>query len=88
MKTSKIFECACVNGYTGDFCEFKTEQDHLLFFSNESPLVFDAPGRKFEEDAVIDMQAEANGFCSIMLNGEAISFGGINPNFIRQVKIK
>ena len=74
-----------MNGYTGDFCEFKGEQDHLLFVSNKSPLVFDADERLFEEDAVIDMQAEAYGFCSIILNGEAISFGGINPNFIRQV---
>ena len=29
MKPQKIFECACQDGFKGDFCEFKTEQNHI-----------------------------------------------------------
>ena len=79
LKLNKIFECSCVDGFTGDFCEFKTEQDHLLFIdeewdpnSDESiyiPLVFNVDGRLIEENAVIDQQAGAYGSCSTILNG-------------------
>ena len=83
MKPDKIFECSCADGLTGDFCEFKTEQDHLLFvstyrngseFINNPPMVFNADGRLIEENAVIDGQVYMS--CSTMLNGEAIIFGG------------
>ena len=36
MKLWKTFECSCMNGFTGDFCEFKTEHDHLLFVGTTS----------------------------------------------------
>ena len=86
MKPDKIFECSCADGFTGDFCEFKTEQDHLLFFHENDALVFNADGRLFEEKAVIenlDIQSAntieplvsgAAYSCSTMLNGEAIIF--------------
>ena len=95
LKLNKIFECSCVDGFTGDFCEFKTEQDHLLFvnsYLNGSAdpvmtlsLVFNAEGRLIEEDAVIDEQVEVGGSCSTILNGEAIIFGGGNSMDRRQV---
>ena len=85
MKLHKIFECSCANGFTGDFCEFKTQQDHLLFVHRTTPLVFNGDGRLIEENAVIDEQAEIWGSCSTMLNGEAIIFGGANSDIIRQV---
>ena len=53
MKPDKNFECSCTDGFNGDFCEFKTEQDHLLFLSriwndgeyiNKPPLVFNTNG--------------------------------------------
>ena len=89
MKLRKIFECSCFDGFTGDFCEFKTEQDHLLFVYGVIPLVFNADGRLIEENAVIDEQADAYGSCSTMLNGEAIIFGGKWASiYYRQVHLK
>ena len=89
MKPHKISECSCLDGFTGDFCEFKTEQDHLLFVHEKSPLVFNADGRLIEENAVIDGQAEAYGSCSTIINGEAIIFGGsFGSNYDRQVYFK
>ena len=77
-----------MDNFTGDFCEFKTEQDHLLFVGRDwngseyiyIPSVFNADGRLIEENVVIDEQAGAFRSCSTMLNGEAIIFGG--PNFV------
>ena len=88
MKLRKIFECSCLGGYTGDFCEFKTEQDHLLFVHRQNPLVFNADGRLIEENAVIDEHAYARRSCSTMLNGEAIIFGSSTYNYYRQVHLK
>ena len=31
LKPQKIFECACLDGFKGDFCEFKTEQNHIVY---------------------------------------------------------
>ena len=97
FKLSKIFECSCANGFTGDFCEFKPEQDHLLFvsqywngneYSNNPLLVFNADGRLIEENVIIDKKAGAFGSCSTMLNGEAIIFGGYDSDIERQVDLK
>ena len=101
IKPDKIFECVCPDGFTGEFCEFKTEQDHLLFVSaewngnemiNNSLLVFNASGTLIEESVVsIGEQAGAYLSCSTMLNGEAIIFGGWDPSSdsnIKQVHLK
>ena len=64
MKPCKSFECSCADGFTGDFCEFKTDQDHLLFVYHKWPgewknyLVFNADGKLIEENAVIHGQVE------------------------------
>ena len=76
-----------MDGFTGDFCEFKTEQDHLLFVYEKSPLVFDANGRLIEANAIIDEQAYAYRSCSTMLNGEAIIFGGLFSNNYLHLKV-
>ena len=88
MISYKIVECFCANGFTGDFCEYKTEQDHLLFVRGETALVFNPDGRLMEEKAVIDEQARAYGSCSTMLNGEAIIFGGAGNSIVRHGKIQ
>ena len=86
LKLKKVFECSCIDGYIGDFCEFKTEQDHLLFVHENDASVFNADGILIKENPVIDRQAYVHGSCSTMLNGEAIIFGGSNwSNFNRQV---
>ena len=92
-KPDKIFACSCADGFTGDFCEFKTEQDHLLFVGGYSNwenfnLVFNADGRLIEKNTAIDKQVEVTDSCSTMFNGEAIIFGGSNSNVIRQVRLK
>ena len=95
MKLQKIFGCSCLGGFTGDFCEFKTEQDHLLFVDPDSRLVFNDDERLIEKNAVIDGEGDTEiyyrppGFsCSTMLNGEAIIFGNSNQNHFRQVHLK
>ena len=100
LKLNKVFECSCIDSYRGDFCEFKTEQDHLLFVSTtvndfenrfNDKLVFNADGRLIEEDASIGENSGAYRSCSTMLNGEAIVFGGFHEyptNIIRQVHFK
>ena len=88
LKPDKIFECSCADGFTGDFCDFKTEQGHLLFIYGRIPEVFNADGRLIEENAVIDEQAGARSSCSTMLNGEAIIFGGWYSNIKQQVHLK
>ena len=68
-----------MDGFTGDFCEFRTEQDHLFFVStklNRIQFVFNSNGRLIEERVVVDGQISAYGSCSTVLNGEAIIFGG------------
>ena len=91
LKPSQIFECSCADGFVGDFCEFKTEQDHLLYVHGDSipiSLVFDRDGRLIEENDVIDEQTGIYGSCSTMLNGEAVIFGGSSQSFQRQVRFK
>ena len=85
MKPDKMFECSCADGFTGDFCQFKTEQDHLLFVSGSDLLVFNGDGRLIEKNVIMDAQVEVYGSCSTILNGEAIIFGGRESNIKRQV---
>ena len=77
MKPEKIFECSCVDGFTGEFCEFKTEQDHLLFIDEFiQSLLFNGNGKLIDENAVIEDGIDVYRSCSTMLNGEAVIFGG------------
>ena len=90
MEPSKLSECSCVDGFTGDFCEFNVKQDHLLFVyhrnTDRTQSVFNRNGKLIAENAVIDGQVDVYGSCSTMLNGEAVIFGGYNSN--RQVRLK
>ena len=84
METSKILECSCLRGFTGDFCEFKTEEDHLLFVSRADEysdilpyeFIFNADGRLIQENSVDDELSAVVETCSTMFNGEAVIFGG------------
>ena len=89
MIFNKILECSCVDGFTGDFCEFKTEQDTLLFVDEGIQFVFAANGRLIQDYTDIDYgKVTAFGSCSTMLNGEAVIFGGSELNSYRQVHLK
>ena len=85
MKPHKIVECSCVDGFTGEFCEFKTEQDNLLLLvPNESwkycspdvtiPKIFNDDGKLIERTVVNQHEITFDRTCSTMLNGEAIIF--------------
>ena len=99
MIFNKILECSCVDGFTGEFCEFKTEQDTLLFVNQYDQFVFAANGRLIQDYTAID-DAATDPACSTMLNGEAIIFGGnswtvdsdgvlnYSMNSVRQVPLK
>ena len=85
MKSKKFFQCSCAFGFTGIFCEYKTEQDHLLFLSSTvndfgnffiDKLIFDANGRLVGESPTSGEQSGVYRSCSTMLNGEALIFGG------------
>ena len=89
IENSMILKCSCVEGFTGDFCQFKTGQDHLLFVTtvlNRTELLFNGSGRLIGDRAVVDEQIAAYGSCSTVFNGEAIIFGGWTTNFHRQVQ--
>ena len=88
MKPSKIFECFCADGFTGDFCEFKFEQDHLLYVSGDVQFMIRADGKLIEEKVVDDPQVYVFQSCSTMLNGEAVIIGGLYPDIFRQVLLK
>ena len=77
-----------MDGFTGEFCEFKTDQDHLLLFDKIIPLVFNGNGKLIDENAVNQDEVNVNGSCSTMLNGEAVIFGGWSSNIDRQVHLK
>ena len=90
-KHVKAFKCTCKNGFTGDFCEYLTEQDHLLFLGASDfyfNLVFNVDGRLIaQNDTEITGDAGVIGACSTMLNGEVVVFGG-DYEFSRQVHPK
>ena len=89
-----IFECSCVDGFTGDFCEFKTEQDHLLFFHSQingpNHYILNADERLIGGVRAIDEDFDNFGSCSTVFYGEAMIFGGWNSidgmYFNRQVQ--
>ena len=97
MKPYKIFECSCLSGFDGIFCEFNIEAHHLLFISTtvndfnnqfKDKLVFNKDGRLIGESASIGENSGAYRSCSTMFNGETIIFGGnyVEPTDIsRQV---
>ena len=76
VKLWKVFECSCPLGFTGDFCEFKAEQDHLLYLYLNATLVFNGDGKFVTESVAVDANSEAYRSCFTMLNGEAVIFGG------------
>ena len=84
-KPVQIFECSCVDGFTGDFCEFKTEQNQLLYIRDYDYLFFNDQGQRIEKRFAFDDNAYAYGSCITMLNGEAVIFGGWDDNVNRQV---
>ena len=77
-----------MDGFTGEFCEFKTEQDNLLLLvPNESwtycspdvtiPKIFNDDGKLIERTVVNQHEITFDQTCSTMLNGEAIIFGTV-----------
>ena len=85
VKPLKIFECSCANGFTGDFCEFKTEQNQLLYKTYYHSLFVNDKGQRIEKRFTSDQNARVYSSCFTMLNGEAVIFGGSNSKIRRQV---
>ena len=87
VKPVKIFECSCANDFTGDFCEFKTEQNQLVYINDINGFVFNDEGQRIETRFTINNNAQAESSCFTMLNGEAVIFGSFRDNNERQVTI-
>ena len=71
----------CADGFTGDFCEFKTDQNELLYLNSNSEwrmngFVFNDEGLITRKSVTFDDNVGAFHSCSTMLNGEAVIFGG------------
>ena len=78
-----------MDGFTGDFCEFKTGEDHILAITSSGNIdypiitidfIFNAAGERIRKKFNVDDQSGAYGSCSTMLNGEAFIFGGYDFN--------
>ena len=76
IKPIKIFRCICPDGFTGDFCEFKTEQNKLLYINDKNGFVMDEKGQILDRSLSFDDNIGVIKSCSTMLNGEAVIFGG------------
>ena len=89
MKLSKFFKCSCIDGFTGDFCEFKIKQDHMLligvrywsnqYYSEEESLLFNASGRLMGK--INNIIEEIYPSCATILNGEAVLFSQISRGY-------
>ena len=84
MKFGKIFECSCVDGFTGDFCEYKTEQNTLLYLNGNNGFVFNGEGELIKGNLTFDANIGAVESCFTMLNGEAVIFGSSRENNSQQ----
>ena len=81
LKPLKTFECSCIDDFTGDFCEFKTEQNLLFFLYKSNGLVLNDDGLITQESVTFEDNSYAFESCFTMLNGEAIIFGGWDNNW-------
>ena len=84
----KIFECSCANSFIGDFCEFKTEQNHLLYHNVYEGFVFTDDAQLIQKSLTSSRDDNVGAYrsCFTMLNGEAVIFGGEPQySFERQV---
>ena len=69
----KSLNCSCTPEFTGVFCEYKKETDHLLFLHGKQTILYNEKGILTSTD---NENIEVYGSCSTMLNGQAIIFGG------------
>merc|ERR1712176_785018 len=103
--STESFSCDCDIGFSGFFCEFKSPNDHLFFLStpakyfgansSQSSYLFVNDKGKLEDtsyrlDERIGENSGAYRSCSVMLNGEAIIFGGnhgMSTNINSQISV-
>ena len=71
----QVFRCSCTDGFTGDFCEFKTEQDNFLFVADTGQFIFNADGELIKEGPIFGEPLGVKASCSTVMNGEAIIVG-------------
>ena len=76
-KHFKTFECICINGFTGDFCQHKQESDYLLFLIDTKAEIYNVTENN-NPQIVHDLRMNFPIYqsCSTMLNGLSLVFGG------------
>ena len=81
LNPKKIFECACPDGFKGDFCEFKADQNHLFLLANSiqyepTEYIINTEGRI--ENAKNSTSGGSWGswwsICTTIFKGEAVIF--------------
>ena len=77
VKPVKRFECSCANGFTGDFCEFKAEQNRLLYLVFNVGYVLTDDVQFIQKSLTFDGNVGAYDSCFTMLNGETVISGGV-----------
>ena len=84
----KAFECLCVDGFTGLFCEHINTTDHLGYFFDTNLFLFSQMEKQTEQNFIINpLISEPPSIyqsCSTVFNGISFIFGGSRAS--RQVQ--
>ena len=71
----------------GYFCEYNQTDDQFLLVHKKNAFLFDSNGTFLDKtQSIIDENVQVDSSCTILINGQAIIFGGIATSK-RQVKI-
>ena len=89
LEQFKAFECICVDGFTGLFCEHINVNDHFIFFFGFNFIIFDQFRKQMEQNIKINSlipKPPIYQSCSTIFNGISYIFGGLH--FPKQVQKK
>ena len=87
MNHWKSIKCICQKSFVGNFCEYRQTDNQFLLVHKNNTFLFDSSGIFLDEtQSIIDHNVQVDTSCTILINGEALIFGGIDA-FKRQVII-
>ena len=75
----KVFQMYCKTDFVGIFCEHKQADNQFLLVHKKNAFVFDNSGIFLDKtQSIIDQNVQVDTSCSVLINGEALIFGGID----------